>query len=204
MALFGSLNALPLEKLLQLLAHKEGAVEIWNVKDIPATTLYLKPGYIRSIDQHGKPLEALAAKATLQALLQAREGSFEFLPGAKPKHKVRLNWPVEKVLLSTVTLQDELERYRPYFPHPKAIFKASEVAKKHLPEESFLAKSLPYLEKGVSAEGLSKALSLPLDLVRFHLFRLERKGLVQRTGQMESSRPGLLELRVLRPGPTIS
>lgn len=126
MALFGSLNALPLEELLQLLAHKEGAVEIWNVKDIPATTLYLKPGYIRSIDQHGKPLEALAAKATLQALLQAREGSFEFLPGAKPKHKVRLNWPVEKVLLSTVTLQDELERYRPYFPHPKAIFKGQE------------------------------------------------------------------------------
>ena len=92
MALFGSLNALPLEKLLQLLAHKEGALETWNVKDIPATTIYLKPGYIRSIDQHGKPLEALAAKATLQALLQAREGSFEFLPGAKPKHKVRLNW----------------------------------------------------------------------------------------------------------------
>jgi len=192
MALFGSLNALPLEKLLQLLAHKEGALETWNVKDIPATTIYLKPGYIRSIDQHGKPLEALAAKATLQALLQAREGSFEFLPGAKPKHKVRLNWPVGKVLLSTVTLQDELERYRPYFPPPKAIFKASAVAKKHLPEESFLAKSLPYLEKGVSAEGLSKALGLPLDLVRFHLFRLERKGLVQRTGQMESGRPGLL------------
>ncbi|WP_252829525.1 hypothetical protein [Thermus scotoductus] len=45
----------------------------------------------------------------------------------------------------------------------------------------------------MSAEGLSKALSLPLDLVRFHLFRLERKGLVQRTGQMESSRPGLLD-----------
>lgn len=192
MALFGSLDALPLEELLQLLSHKEGALEIWKVKDIPATTIYLKPGYIRSIDQHGKPLEALAAKATLQALLQAREGSFEFLPGAKPKHKVRLNWPVEKVLLSAVTLQDELERYRPYFPHPKAIFKASGVAKKHLLEESFLAKSLPYLEKGVAAEGLSKALGLPLDLVRFHLFRLERKGLVQRTGQMESSRPGLL------------
>ncbi len=62
MALLGSLNALPLEELLQLLAHKEGALEIWNLKDIPATTLYLKPGYIRSIDQCGKPLEALAAR----------------------------------------------------------------------------------------------------------------------------------------------
>ncbi|MFN3179533.1 MAG: hypothetical protein ACK41R_05160 [Thermus sp.] len=50
MALFGSLDALPLEELLQLLAHKEGALEIWNLKDIPATTIYLKPGYIRSVD----------------------------------------------------------------------------------------------------------------------------------------------------------
>lgn len=201
MALFGSLDALPLEELLQLLAHKEGALEIWNLKDIPATTIYLKPGYIRSVDQGGKPLEAFSAKATLQALLRARRGSFEFLPGAKPKHKVRLNWPVEKVLLSTVTLQDELERYRPYFPPPKAILKASHIAKKHLPEESFLARSLPYLEKGVSAEGLSKALGLPLDLVRFQLFRLERKGLVQRTGQMDHGRPALLGhlLRGVRP-----
>ncbi|RTI10463.1 hypothetical protein CSW30_03925 [Thermus scotoductus] len=194
MALFGSLNALPLEKLLQLLAHKEGAVEIWNVKDIPATTLYLKPGYIRSIDQHGKPLEALAAKATLQALLQAREGSFEFLPGAKPKHKVRLNWPVEKVLLSTVTLQDELERYRPLLPDPRAVFKVTPMAKKSLPQESFLRKALPYLQKGVSAETLTKALKMPLDLVRFYLFRLERKGLVERTGKIEGVRPGLLGL----------
>lgn len=200
MALFGSLNALPLEKLLQLLAHKEGAVEIWNVKNIPATTLYLKPGYIRSIDQHGKPLEALAAKATLQALLQAREGSFEFLPGAKPKHKVRLNWPVEKVLLSTVTLQDELERYRPLLPDPRAVFKVTPMAKKSLPQESFLRKALPYLQKGVSAETLAKALKMPLDLVRFYLFRLERKGLVERTGKIEGVRPGLLGLFLQRMG----
>ncbi|WP_038058384.1 DUF4388 domain-containing protein [Thermus amyloliquefaciens] len=200
MALFGTLEGLPLEELLQLLAQKEGALEIWNLKDIPPTTLYLKPGHIRSIDQHGKPLEALAAKATLQALLQARQGSFEFIPGAKPKHPHRLNWPVEKALLSTITLQDELERYRPYLPPPKALFKVADLAKIP-PEEGFLANSLPYLKKGASAEDLSKALGLPLDLVRFHLFRLERKGLVKRTGQMDSGRSSFLGqlLRGVRP-----
>lgn len=194
MALFGSLDSLPLEELLQLLAQKEGALEIWNLKDIPPTVIYLKPGFIRSIDQNGKPLEPLAAKALLQTLIQTRQGSFEFFPGAKPKHKYRLNWSLEKVLLSTIALQDELERYRPLLPDPRAVFKVTSMAKKSLPQESFLRKALPYLQKGVSAETLTKALKMPLDLVRFYLFRLERKGLVERTGKIEGVRPGLLGL----------
>lgn len=55
MALFGSLDSMPLEELLLVLKSKEGALEIWNVKGLPATTLYLKPGRIRSIDQRGSP-----------------------------------------------------------------------------------------------------------------------------------------------------
>jgi hypothetical protein len=54
-------------------------LEIWNVKGVPATTLYLKPGRIRSVDQKGKPLPPLAAKAVLITLLQAREGAFDTL-----------------------------------------------------------------------------------------------------------------------------
>ncbi|RTI01550.1 hypothetical protein CSW23_12055 [Thermus scotoductus] len=187
-------DSLPLEELLQLLAQKEGALEIWNLKDIPPTVIYLKPGFIRSIDQNGKPLEPLAAKALLQTLIQTRQGSFEFFPGAKPKHKYRLNWSLEKVLLSTIALQDELERYRPLLPDPRAVFKVTPMAKKSLPQESFFRKALPYLQKGVSAETLAKALKMPLDLVRFYLFRLERKGLVERTGKIEGVRPGLLGL----------
>ncbi|WP_366734352.1 hypothetical protein [Thermus scotoductus] len=41
---------------------------------------------------------------------------------------------------------------------------------------------------------MTKALKMPLDLVRFYLFRLERKGLVERTGKIEGVRPGLLGL----------
>jgi hypothetical protein len=100
MALAGSLKDLHLDELLQLLAGKEGALEIWNVKGVPATTLYLKPGRIRSVDQKGKPLPPLAAKAVLITLLQAREGAFEFIPGARPAHAHRLNWPVERALRS--------------------------------------------------------------------------------------------------------
>ncbi|WP_298629358.1 DUF4388 domain-containing protein [uncultured Thermus sp.] len=190
MALFGSLDSLPLEELLQLLAQKEGTLEIWNLKDMPPTTIYLKPGRIRSVDQNGKPLDPLMAKAVLQALIQARQGSFEFIPGAKPKHRHRLNWSIEKVLLSILTLQDELVRYRPHLPHPRAVFKTTPFAKKHLSEENFLKKAYPYLQKGSSSKALATALGMPLDLVRFYLYRLERKGLVERTGQMERGKPG--------------
>ncbi|WP_243028399.1 hypothetical protein [Thermus albus] len=65
MALFGNLHSVPLEELLQVLAQKEGALEIWNVKDIPATTIYLKPSRIRSVDQNGKPLDSLMAQGRL-------------------------------------------------------------------------------------------------------------------------------------------
>ena len=106
MALFGSLDSMPLEELLLVLKSKEGALEIWNVKGLPATTLYLKPGRIRSIDQRGKPLPPEAAKAVLLTLLKAREGSFEFLPNLRHRHRVRLNWTTEKALLSLVTLHD--------------------------------------------------------------------------------------------------
>ncbi|MEN2982375.1 MAG: DUF4388 domain-containing protein [Thermus sp.] len=113
MSLFGNLRSLPLEELLQLLAQKEGALEIWNVRGVPATTLYLKPGRLRSLDQGGKPLDPLDAKAALQALLLAREGSFEFRPGARPPYAFRLNWPLERLLLGLIAFSDELAHLRP-------------------------------------------------------------------------------------------
>ncbi|GAA5334966.1 MULTISPECIES: DUF4388 domain-containing protein [Thermus] len=180
MALFGSLNSLPLEEILQMLSHKEGALEIWNLKGMPATTLYLKPGFIRSVDQNGKPLDPVAAKATLQALLSAREGSFEFLPGARPSHKVRLNLPVEKVLLGFITLQDELERYRPFLPHPEALFQAAGNFPKDPRFKEFFCQALPHLERGASAQELAQKLQLPLDHVRLYLYRLQLLGMVER------------------------
>jgi len=183
MALFGSLNSLTLEEILQMLAHKEGALEIWNLKGMPATTLYLKPGFIRSVDQNGKPLDSLAAKATLQALLSAREGSFEFLPGVRPPHKVRLNLPVEKVLLGFITLQDELERYRPHLPHPEALFQAVGSSPEDPRFKEFFRQALPHLEQGTSALELSQRLRLPLDQVRFYLYWLQRLGAVKYLGR---------------------
>ncbi|MGC8967380.1 MAG: DUF4388 domain-containing protein [Thermus sp.] len=180
MALFGSLDSMPLGELLSLLAHKEGALEIWNLKDIPPTTLYLKPGHIRSVDQKGKPLPPLAAKTTLQALLLARQGSFEFLPGAKPKYKERLNWPTERVLLSLTTLQDELERYRPFLPSPEARFRLSGSSPEDPRYQDFFRLALPHLKRGASARELSQALGIPLDQARLYLYKLQHLGAVKR------------------------
>ena len=180
MALFGSLDSMPLGEILSLLAHKEGALEVWNLKDIPPTTIYLKPGQIRSVDQRGKPLPPLSAKATLQALLLAREGSFEFLPGAKPKHEERLGWPTERVLLSLTTLQDELERYRPFLPSPEARFRLAGSSPEDPRFKDFFQLALPHLKRGASAQELSQALSLPLDRVRLYLYKLQGLGAIRR------------------------
>ena len=183
MALFGSLDSMPLEELLLVLKSKEGALEIWNVKGLPATTLYLKPGRIRSIDQRGKPLPPEAAKAVLLTLLKAREGRFEFLPNLRPLHRVRLNWPTEKALLSLVTLHDELDRYRGLLPDPQTRFRLQGSPPEDARYRGFPEKAAPYLERGTTAQELAQALALPVDLVRLYLLRLERLGVLRREAQ---------------------
>ena len=183
MALFGSLDSMPLEELLLVLKSKEGALEIWNVKGLPATTLYLKPGRIRSIDQRGKPLPPEAAKAVLLTLLKAREGSFEFLPNLRPRHRVRLNWPTAQALLSLVTLHDELDRYRGLLPDPQTRFRLQGSPPEDARYRGFPEKAAPYLERGTTAQELAQALALPVDLVRLYLLRLERLGVLRREAQ---------------------
>lgn len=187
MSLFGNLRSLPLEELLQLLAQKEGALEIWNVRGVPATTLYLKPGRLRSLDQGGKPLDPLDAKAALQALLLAREGSFEFRPGARPPYAFRLNWPLERLLLGLITFSDELAHLRPHLPPPWAVFRVEGPAPGPggLEGQAFWEKALPHLRQGTTPEALARLLGMPLDLVRYRLYQLERRGLVRRTGQVK-------------------
>ena len=183
MALFGSLDSMPLEELLLVLKSKEGALEIWNVKGLPATTLYLKPGRTRSIDQRGKPLPPEAAEAVRLTLLKAREGSFEFLPNLRPRHRVRLNWPTETALLSLVTLHDELDRYRGLLPDPQTRFRLQGSPPEDARYRGFPEKAAPYLERGTTAQELAQALALPVDLVRLYLLRLERLGVLRREAQ---------------------
>jgi hypothetical protein len=178
MALAGSLKDLHLDELLQLLAGKEGALEIWNVKGVPATTLYLKPGRIRSVDQKGKPLPPLAPKAVLITLLQAREGAFEFIPGARPAHAHRLNWPIERALLSLVTLTDEMARQD--LPPPEARFRLVK-ATGSLPCQDLLGQAGELLARGASVEEIARELGLPWTYVAFCLRRLQAAGAVRPT-----------------------
>jgi len=178
MALLGNLKDLPLEETLQLLATKEGALEIWNVKGVSATTIYLKPGRIRSVDQKGKPLPPLAAKAVLIALLQAREGAFEFIPGARPPHGYRLNWPIERALLSLVTLTDEMAREG--LPPPGARFRLVK-AQGSLPCQDLLRQAGDLLARGASVEEIARHLQVPWTYVAFCLRRLQAAGAVRPT-----------------------
>ncbi|GAA6759854.1 DUF4388 domain-containing protein [Thermus oshimai] len=185
MALVGNFKDLPLDELLQALGHKEGALEIWNVKGVPATTLYLKPGYLRSLDQKGKPLPPLAAKAVLQALLRAREGSFEFIPQARPPHRHRLNWPLDRALLSLVTLTDELERARDTLPPKEARFQLSPDGVGPFPAQvpcrDLLKAAGDLLARRASVGEIAERLGLPWDYVAFCLHRLASAGAVRPT-----------------------
>ncbi|MGC8904146.1 DUF4388 domain-containing protein [Thermus sp.] len=193
MALFGSLDTMPLPEILGLLSGKEGALELWNLKGVPPTTLYLRPGFVRAVVQGGKPLDREAAKAALKELLLAEGGSFEFHPGARPKGGEDLALPIERLLLSFTTLQDELAHYRPYLPHPEARFTLAGPSPEEPRYKEFFRRALPYLKRGASAVELSQALHLPLDEARLYLYKLQGLGAVKRAEvEARPKDPGLL------------
>ncbi len=182
MVVLGNLRETALPEVLSLLSTREGLLEIWGVPGQAPTGIYLAPGRIRHIVRGGKPLPKEEAKVAFYGLLAAQEGRFEFIPGVRPPFPERLGWPLERVLLGTLTLTDELRHYQKVLPPPQTRFrfKAEKPLEKRF--QSFFQKALPYLKRGATALELSQALRIPVDLVRYYLYRLQAQGVVVQVG----------------------
>jgi hypothetical protein len=111
-----------------------------------------------------------------------REGSgrisYEFIPGARPAHAHRLNWPIERALLSLVTLTDEMARQD--LPPPEARFRLAK-ATGSLSCQDLLGRAGELLARGASVEEIARKLGLPWTYVAFCLRRLQAAGAVRPT-----------------------
>lgn len=90
MAIFGSLNDMTLADLLPLLKAQEGALEVFHLEHHPHVTLYCSGGLIKCVYVAGCPASPPKARSVVTLLMTARQGSFEFLPGARPTALSRL------------------------------------------------------------------------------------------------------------------
>ncbi len=180
MAVFGNLEHISLGDLLPMLSLQEGALEIFNVPGHPNTTLYVRKGVLCCLHVAGKPVDALQVRSVIGKIMQTRRGAFEFLPGAKPGENTKVvGIPLESLLVSAVSFNDELKEVKSRLPHPDTIFRLvrmEPVDDRSLAE--FLDRTRVLLINGISARELSHRVNVSLDDIRFYLHKLRQLGMV--------------------------
>ena len=181
MAIFGNLNHMSFGDLITLLATQDGALEVFNLDHYPRVTLYFQKGVLQCLHIGNRSVDPLRARSTVSDLVNTRRGSFEFVPGASPPNcSHQLGWPLDRLLVAAVTVQDEIEELGRQLPHPKTVFA---IARHGEPEDSrltdFWNRSVILLERGASAEDLAARLGMPLDHARYYLLKLRHLGLLR-------------------------
>ncbi len=173
MAIFGDLKDLPLGDLIPVLTKGEGTLEVYNLKGHPPVTLHVQRGRITCGFLGGRPTPAPELQAALFYLASVREGRFEFrpqTPSTPCPYPVALS--VEHLLPSNPLLSA-------WFPPPERRFRLQEGLR---PEDyhlrAFLKRAEELLLKGASARELSQALGISLEHAQYHLYKLQRLGLL--------------------------
>jgi hypothetical protein len=190
LAIFGDFQDMPLVDLLSMLGRRSGLLDLWDVGGKRNRyILALDRGNLLWMKDEQGYLDPLNARSTLLELASAGRGAFEFTPVEPPKGSPLLNWPIERVLLSVTTVQDELASYNSLLPDPKTRFQVAtlEVWLEE-PLHSFWERAKPLLQAGASAEDLASRLRLPLDEVRYYLHKLRLTGKVAPVRAYEETR----------------
>lgn len=182
MAIFGSLRDMPFPDLVGMLGRRSGVLEIFGLPGHrQGYAIALDGGKVVWVREGTKLLDPLQARSVLQELFRSGEGAFEFTTGTPPPplEGQPLGWPLERILLTMTTIEDEFAAYRSLLPDPKTRFQA--VAMDVWLEEplwSFWERARPLLASGASAEELAARLGLRVEEVLYYLHKLRLVGKV--------------------------
>ncbi len=169
-----------LDDLLPFISSRDGALELFNLKRLPRVTLYFRKGQLICVYLNNKPVDALQARSVIGELIEARKGSFEFIPNARPKACPEvLGWPVDRMLISVTTTSDEYAQVADRLPHPETVFELTHIA---VPDDTrlsdFWKRAYIHLQEGASGQQLAARLGMPVDHARFYLLKLQQLGAV--------------------------
>ncbi len=190
MAIFGNFKDMPFPDLVAMLGRRSGVLEVFGLPGKrQGYAVALDGGKVVWVREGRRPLDPVEARLVLQELMRSGEGAFEFVPGVPPVDGAVLGWPLERLLLSATTMEDELTAYAPLLPDPKTRFQvASLEVWLEEPLWSFWERAKGLLQGGASAEEIAKALHLPLDEVRYYLHKLRLAGKVAPVRAYEATR----------------
>ena len=180
MAIFGSLKQISLGDLLPLLKTQRGSLEIFNLEDMPHVTLYVEGGRLVALYMGGKPVDDVQVRSIVGSLMNAKRGSFEFIPGVSPRARHAQGWNLDRLLLAVSTIADEMAVSENNLPHPDTVFKAvHDVRPGDGRMTDFWRRAKRFLLEGVSVRDLSLELGVPVNHAAFYLHKLRGAGAVE-------------------------
>jgi len=179
MAIFGNLKEIGLLELIPFLAHQSGVLQIQS----QGRTLSLELGgrRVRCAAENGRVLSPAQLEERLLGLL-GEGGRFEFKRDARPLSQHGCHpIPIDELVLKLATWRDELEHVADKLPLPDTLFTLADASRAYQDPElaRFMDQAWGELAEGASARSLAQTLGLPLNRVRYFLYKLRYMGAIQ-------------------------
>jgi len=194
MAIFGNLKQISLGDLLPLLKSQRGSLEIFNLDGISRVTLYVESGRLISLLVAGRPVDDIQVRSVIGSLMNAKHGSFEFIPGVSPRQRHPKGWDLDRLMLAVTTIADEMVESEDNFPHPDTVFRLLvDVEPEDGRVADFWGRARQMLVDGASSRQLSQTLGVPLNHAGYYMLKLRQAGLIEpiRAASANPSKGGL-------------
>ncbi len=179
MAIFGTLEEMPLPELLTMLGRRTGKLQLTELPKKQNYQLFLNKATLKAISVDNQILanEMLARQAMVE-LLSFEQGIFEFKRLPEDQLEQNLNIPIDKLLLQTTVEIDEMKVQSERLPDAKTRFKRAGQVDIWVDDAlyNFWQNCSALLDKGCSAEEIATNLSLNIEVVRYNLYKLRSLG----------------------------
>lgn len=179
MAVFGSLDELPIPEVLTMLGKRSGKLKVWGLPSQRSYDLHIYESRLKGfyVDEQ-MVSDVIFVRDSMIELINADEGSFEFERHPPDSLAKGLDVPIEQLLLSTATAIDELQAYRQRFADKRTRFRSSGPSDVWLDENlyEFWHHSASLLEQGASAEEIAMQLAMNIEQVQLNLYKLRSLG----------------------------
>ena len=184
MAIFGDLRSMNLLDIVPLLMHLNGKLILTREKS--SLHLVIRGRRIICAREDHRILSESQLEELLFDFLDEKQGEFTFHKSENPSFlRNGINLPLDELILKLITLRDELDNVRAELPLPDTVFALANVAVAYSEPDlaEFLDRAWPHLTEGASARSLARALGLPLERVRYLLYKLRTLGAIQPKAQ---------------------
>lgn len=196
MAIFGSLEELPVPEILSMLGQRSGHLKVWDLPDDKRCDLYIDKGKLKALRVNGRRIqEVFEVREEMVSLLSTKRGSFEFDRCAPEALQQGLDASIQKLLLSAATAIDEIAAYRNNFADPRTRFQMLTTFDTWTDQElaHFWERAEPALKQGASADELADTLAMNLEQVQLILYKLRSLGVIEPVRQFQK------QARAVRP-----